>query len=52
MKILQLFSDWKWTGPADPVTSLCKALEKRGHDVTFAHGKPPLPVEDSLRKRS
>jgi glycosyltransferase involved in cell wall biosynthesis len=51
MKILQLFSDWKWTGPADPVTSLCKALEKRGHDVTFAHGKPPLPVEDSLEKR-
>jgi glycosyltransferase involved in cell wall biosynthesis len=26
-------------------------LEKRGHDVTFAHGKPPLPVEDSLEKR-
>ena len=51
MKILQLFSDWKWTGPADPVTNLCKALEKRGHDVTFAHGKPPLPVEDSLEKR-
>jgi glycosyltransferase involved in cell wall biosynthesis len=51
MKILQLFSDWKWTGPADPVTSLCKELEKRGHDVTFAHGKPPLPVEDSLEKR-
>ena len=51
MKILQLFSDWKWTGPADPVMSLCKALEKRGHDVTFAHGKPPLPVEDSLEKR-
>jgi len=51
MKILQLFSDWKWTGPADPVTSLCMELEKRGHDVTFAHGKPPLPVEDSLERR-
>jgi glycosyltransferase involved in cell wall biosynthesis len=51
MKILHLFSDWKWTGPADPVTSLCKELERRGHDVTFAYQRPPLPVEDSLEKR-
>jgi glycosyltransferase involved in cell wall biosynthesis len=51
MKILHLFSDWKWTGPADPVLSLCKALEERGHDVTLAYRKPPLPVEDSLEKR-
>ena len=51
MKILHLFSDWKWTGPADPVTSLCKELEGRGHEVTFAYGKPPLPVEDSLERR-
>jgi glycosyltransferase involved in cell wall biosynthesis len=51
MKILQLFSDWKWTGPAEPVLNLCMALEKRGHDVTLAYRKPPLPVEDSLEKR-
>jgi len=51
MKVIHLFSDWKWTGPADPVTNLCKELEKRGHDVTFAHGRPPLPVEDSIEKR-
>jgi glycosyltransferase involved in cell wall biosynthesis len=51
MKILHLFSNWKWTGPADPTLNLCKGLEKRGHDVTFAYRKPPLPVEDSLEKR-
>jgi glycosyltransferase involved in cell wall biosynthesis len=51
MKILHLFSNWKWTGPADPVLSLCRELEKRGHDVTFAYRKPPFPVEDSLEKR-
>ncbi len=51
MKILHLFSNWKWTGPADPTLSLCKELEKRGHDVTFAYRKPPLPVEDSIEKR-
>jgi glycosyltransferase involved in cell wall biosynthesis len=51
MKILHLFSNWKWTGPADPTVNLCKGLEKRGHDVIFAYRKPPLPVEDSIEKR-
>ncbi len=51
MKILHLFSDWKWTGPSEPVLNLCKALEKKGHDVTLAYQKPPFPVEDSLEKR-
>jgi len=51
MKILHLFSDWKWTGPSEPILHLCKGLEKRGHDVTFAYQKPPFPVEDSLEKR-
>jgi len=51
MKILHLFSNWKWTGPADPTWNLCKELRKRGHDVTFAYRKPPLPVEDSIEKR-
>ena len=51
MKILHLFSDWKWTGPAEPVLHLCKELERRGHDVLLAYRKPPFPVEDSLEKR-
>ena len=51
MKILHLFSNWKWTGPADPTLNLCKGLEKRGHEVMFAYRKPPLPVEDSIEKR-
>jgi glycosyltransferase involved in cell wall biosynthesis len=51
VKILHLFSNWKWTGPADPTLNLCKGLEGRGHDVTFAYRKPPLPVEDSIEKR-
>jgi glycosyltransferase involved in cell wall biosynthesis len=51
MKILHLFSDWKWTGPAEPVLNLCKELERRGHDVTLAYRKPPFSVEDSLERR-
>jgi hypothetical protein len=51
MKILHLFSDWKWTGPSEPMLNLCKALEGKGHDVTLAYRKPPLPVENSLERR-
>ncbi len=38
MKILHLFSNWKWTGPAEPALNLSLSLKKRGHDVTFACG--------------
>jgi glycosyltransferase involved in cell wall biosynthesis len=51
MKILHLFSDWKWTGPSEPIVNLCRQLEKRGHKVTLAYRKPPFPVKDSLEKR-
>ncbi len=51
MKILHLFSDWKWTGPSDPVLNLCRALERRGHDVTLAYRKPPYPAEESLEEK-
>ena len=36
MKILHIISDWKWTGPAEPVVNLCAELQRRGHDVTLA----------------
>jgi glycosyltransferase involved in cell wall biosynthesis len=51
LKILHLFSDWKWTGPAEPVVNLCKGLEKRGHDVTLAYRKPPHPIDESVERR-
>lgn len=41
MKILHLFSNWKWTGPAEPALNLCLALKKRGHEVAFACGASP-----------
>jgi glycosyltransferase involved in cell wall biosynthesis len=51
MKILHLFSDWKWTGPSEPIVNLCKELEKRSHDVALAYRKPPFDVEDSIERR-
>ncbi|HEX2965200.1 MAG TPA: glycosyltransferase family 4 protein [Syntrophorhabdaceae bacterium] len=42
MKVLNLFSDWKWTGPAEPVLSMCKALEHEGVETIVAYRKTPL----------
>lgn len=56
MKVLQLFSDWKWTGPAEPVLSLCESLTAEGVDVTIAYRKTPIEfpertVEKEVKRR-
>jgi glycosyltransferase involved in cell wall biosynthesis len=50
MRILHLFSDWKWTGPAEPVVNLCRALQQRGHEVTLAYRRPPIETAESMAK--
>ncbi len=57
MKILHLFSDWKWTGPAEPALSLCESLTSEGIDVTLAYRKTPeefreRTVEKEIKKRN
>ncbi|MBW2056318.1 MAG: glycosyltransferase family 4 protein [Deltaproteobacteria bacterium] len=51
MKILHLFSDWKWTGPAEPTVLLCEALQKRGHQVTLAYRASPFEGTDGISRR-
>jgi len=51
MKILHLLSDWKWTGPAEPVVNLCRELEARVHEVLLAYRRPPFEVSDSIERR-
>jgi glycosyltransferase involved in cell wall biosynthesis len=56
VKILHLFSDWKWTGPAEPTVSLCEALTHGGLDVTIAFRKTPIEfpertVEKEVHRR-
>jgi len=41
MKILHIFSNWKWTGPAEHALNMAIAHTKSGHDVTFACAAPP-----------
>lgn len=48
MRILHLFSDWKWTGPAEPTLNLAMALSRRGHVVWYACRRPPEGVPQSL----
>lgn len=41
MKILHIYSEWKWTGPAEPILNLCLGLSKSGHTIFLACQKPP-----------
>lgn len=52
MKILHIISDWKWTGPAEPVVNLCSELKKLGHDVTLATAKTPSGNQPHLKERA
>ena len=52
MKILHLFSNWKWTGPSEHALATVTHLFKRDYDVTFACAHPPVDVEDSLLERA
>jgi glycosyltransferase involved in cell wall biosynthesis len=50
VKIFNLFSDWKWTGPAEPVVNLCQTLQQRGHEVTLAYRHPLIETAESMEK--
>ncbi len=48
MKIAQIFSNWKWTGPAEHALNLTLELIKMGHEVKFICAAPPDGIEESL----
>ncbi len=50
MNILHLFSDWRWTGPADPVLNICKKLQERGHKVILAYRRPPYEFSETIER--
>ena len=41
MKVLHLFSNYKWTGPAEPALNLCWALREQGIETDFACAPGP-----------
>ena len=52
MRILHLFGDHKWTGPAEPTVNLCLRLREMGHDVHFACSPSPTARRDSLEVKA
>ncbi|MEJ5375657.1 MAG: glycosyltransferase family 4 protein [bacterium] len=52
MKVLHLFSDWKWTGPAEPVVNLCSELKTMGIEILLACRKPPLDYPVSVEGKA
>jgi glycosyltransferase involved in cell wall biosynthesis len=48
MKVLHIFSNWKWTGPAEHALNLAATQQKGGHQITFACGSPPKGVTESI----
>lgn len=52
MNMLHIFSNWKWTGPAEHALNAAVYFMNKGHRVVFACASPPVPVEDSLKKRA
>ncbi|HTO08160.1 MAG TPA: glycosyltransferase family 4 protein [Myxococcota bacterium] len=52
MKILQLTSDWKWTGPAEPMLHAVAGLRARGHEVDVAFPATPAGHAGGLSERA
>ncbi len=46
MKILHLFANWKWTGPAEPALNTA-AVQSESHEVLFVSGASKDGVEPS-----
>lgn len=52
MRILHLYGDYRWTGPAEPVVTLCLALRELGHTVHFACRATPRRVRQSIEREA
>ncbi len=48
MRVLHLFGDWKWTGPAEPTLDLCIELRALGVDVALACRPAPPDATTNL----
>jgi glycosyltransferase involved in cell wall biosynthesis len=52
VKILHLYSDWKWTGPAEPAIQACRSLMDCGHEVVFACSEPDPGYAESTKQKA
>jgi glycosyltransferase involved in cell wall biosynthesis len=52
MKLLHVTSDWKWTGPAEPMLHAVCGLRQRGHRVDLAAPAPPSGAGPGLLEKA
>jgi len=52
MKVLHLFSNTKWTGPAEPVVNLCATLQQRGIETILACSPGPHRSDSSVARQA
>ncbi|MCF7855601.1 MAG: glycosyltransferase family 4 protein [Candidatus Pacebacteria bacterium] len=52
MKLLHLYSDWKWTGPAEPALQTCRSLMDRGHEIVFACCRQAMDYNESVPEKA
>ena len=52
MKVLHLFGDWKWTGPAEPTLDLCLNLRALGIDARLACKAEEPGASSSLPRKA
>jgi len=45
VNILHIYSEWKWTGPSEPIFNLCAGLKQQGHNVFVACLEAPDDVK-------
>jgi glycosyltransferase involved in cell wall biosynthesis len=48
VRVLHLFGDWKWTGPAEPTLDLCIELRGRGIETTLLCPRAPAEASSNL----
>ena len=51
MKILHIFANYKWTGPADAALSLARSLQEK-HNVTFMCGGAPRGQQNQVKEKA
>ena len=51
-RVLHILSDWKWTGPAEPIVNLCRQLRRQGHMVDLACSRAPRNQSQALVHRA
>jgi len=51
-RVLHLFADWKWTGPAEPTVNLCRHLRRHGFVADLACAAPAQEHPQTLAAKA